>query len=85
MPYYLVTQTSLIEAEDEVKAAQKVLAKFQLNGAVEFTVKFGEENIRQVTVTNVAASEIARPITGSPRPSLETAPESIVDRGPLEN
>jgi hypothetical protein len=57
MPYYLVTQTSLVEAKDEVAAAKHVLAKLQDAQKVIFTVKFDEKNIRQVTVQS------ARPVT----------------------
>ncbi|RYG99088.1 MAG: hypothetical protein EON58_05110 [Alphaproteobacteria bacterium] len=61
MPYYLVTQTSLMEGADEVEAAQKVSTKLKSDGAVGFTVKYDEENIRQVTVANVPASEVTQP------------------------
>jgi len=39
MPYYLVTQTSLVEAEDEVGAAGKVLEKLRSDHSVTFAVK----------------------------------------------
>jgi hypothetical protein len=78
MPYYLVTQTSLVEDEDEVKAAEKVLAKLHSDGSVEFTVKFDEENIRHVTVANLIASEIVRPIVDSSPPFLGAMPENVV-------
>jgi hypothetical protein len=82
MPYYLVTHTSLVESEDEVKAAQKVRAKLKLDIAVEFTVKFDEENIRQVTVADTFVSEIVSPTADD----LEPDPEGMagsVDYGPL--
>lgn len=50
MPYYLVTQTSLVEADDEAAAAEQVLATLQDAQQVTFTVKFDENNIRQVLV-----------------------------------
>jgi hypothetical protein len=71
MPYYLVTQTSLMEGADEVEAARKVLTKLKSDGAVGFTVKYDEENIQQVTVANVPASEVAQPAARELRPSPE--------------
>jgi hypothetical protein len=77
MPYYLVTQTSLVEGEDEVKAAEKVLARLRSDIAVEFTVKFDEENVRQVTVANAVALEATPPIADNPRPLPEETPEDV--------
>ncbi|CDZ29104.1 hypothetical protein [Neorhizobium galegae] len=77
MPYYLVTQTSLVEGEDEVEAARKALTKLQSGGAVEFTVKYDEENIRQVTVANALASGVAQPAPQEVRPSPEPILENI--------
>ncbi len=78
MPYYLVTQTSLVEGADEVEAARKVLTKLKSAGAVGFTVKYDEENIWQVTVANVPASEVAQPPAREPRPSPDQIQEDIV-------
>ncbi|MBD8665625.1 hypothetical protein IFT59_20470 [Rhizobium sp. CFBP 8752] len=75
MPYYLVTQTSLMEGADEVEAARKVLTKLQSDGAVGFTVKYDEENIQHVTVANVPVSEVAQPAAREPRSSPEQMQE----------
>ena len=75
MPYYLVTQTSLMEGANEVEAARKVLTKLKSDGAVGFTVKYDEENIRQVTVANVPASEVAQPAARESLPSSEQMQE----------
>jgi hypothetical protein len=75
MPYYLVTQTSLMEGADEVEAARKVLTKLQSYGAVGFTVKYDEENIQHVTVANVPASEVAQPAARESLPSPEQMQE----------
>ncbi|SES46718.1 hypothetical protein [Rhizobium sp. NFR03] len=80
MPYYLVTQTSLMEGADEVEAARKVLTKLQSDSAVGFTVKYDEENIRQVTVANVPDSKVGQPAVREPRPS----PEQIQEDNMLE-
>ena len=75
MPYYLVTQTSLMEGADEVEAARKVLTKLKSDGAVGFTVKYDEENIRKVTVANVPASEVTQPAARESLPSSEQMQE----------
>jgi hypothetical protein len=77
MPYYLVTQTSLMEGADEAEAARKVLTKLRSDGAVGFTVKYDEENIRQVAVANVPASEVAQQHPRETRPSPEQIQEDI--------
>jgi hypothetical protein len=82
MPYYLVTHTSLIESEDEVKAAHKVLAKLKSDASVEFAVKFDEENMRQVTVSNTLASEIVSPTADDPEPDSEAMAVESVDCKP---
>jgi len=78
MPYYLVTQTSLMEGADEVEAARKVLTKLKSEGAVGFTVKYDEEYIQHVTVANVPASEVAQPPERETRPSPEQMQVDIV-------
>ncbi|MBW6425478.1 hypothetical protein KX729_29105 [Rhizobium sp. XQZ8] len=83
MPYYLVTQTSLVEGEDEVRAAQKVLAKLQSEGSTEFTVKFDAENIRRVRVANHLASELNQQIPYSPTQFVEALPEKITHGAPV--
>ncbi len=85
MPYYLVTQTSLMEGANEVEAARKVLTKLKSDGAVEFTVKYDEENIRQVTVANVPASEVAQQPARETRPSPEQIQEDIVPNASAVN
>ncbi|NSY20047.1 hypothetical protein [Neorhizobium sp. AL 9.2.2] len=75
MPYYLVTQTSLMEGADEVEAARKVLTKLKSDGAVGFTVKYDEENSQHVTVANVPASEVAQPAARESLPSPEQMQE----------
>ena len=64
-----------MEGADEVEAARKVLTKLKSDGAVGFTVKYDEENIRQVTVANVPASEVTQPAAREPRPSREQIQE----------
>ena len=85
MPYYLVTQTSLMEGADEVEAARKVLTKLKSDGAVGFAVKYDDENIRKVTVANVPASEVTQPAAREPRPSPEQIQEDIVPEASVVN
>lgn len=51
MPFFLVTQTSLVEAEDEVAAAEKALRQIMEAEKVSFAVKFDEQTITQVSVS----------------------------------
>ncbi|TDK35168.1 hypothetical protein E2F50_12950 [Rhizobium deserti] len=78
MPYYLVTQTSLVEGADEAEAARRVLTKLQSDGAVEFTVRYDEDNIRQVTVANVPVSDVALPTGRETRPFPEPIQEDTM-------
>lgn len=52
MPYYLVTHTSLVEAENEVKAAEQVLMNLRSDDTVQFLVKFDEATIKAVVVAS---------------------------------
>jgi len=79
MPYYLVTQTSLVEGADEVEAARKVLAKLKSDSAVRFTVKHDEETIRQVTVANVPAWGAAQPTAQDPRSSPKRIQDIVAE------
>lgn len=86
MPYYLVTQTSLVEGVDEVEAARKVLRKLRLDCAVDFTVKYDEQTIVQVRVANVSASEAMHPTVldaGPPSEPIQEDPvldDTVVDQ-----
>lgn len=50
MPYFLVTHTSLVEAEDETAAAVKAYEKIAASEAVSFSVKSDEQPPKQVRV-----------------------------------
>lgn len=50
MPFYLVTYTGLVEAEDEVEAAEKVMEKLQVEPSLTFAVKLDENSIKHVSV-----------------------------------
>ena len=51
MPYYLVTQTTLIEASDPESAATAVLAKLVAADEVAFAVKLDNEHVSHVVVS----------------------------------
>jgi hypothetical protein len=57
MPYYLVTHTSLVDADSEIAAAQKVLTGLQTDESVGFTVKLDEENTTEIIVSQVPAPD----------------------------
>lgn len=52
MPYYLVTHTALVHGDDEIKAAEKVLAKLHSERSLQFSVKSDEVTSQTVTVLN---------------------------------
>lgn len=50
MPYFLVTHTSLVEAEDETAAAVKAYEKIAASEAVSFSVKSDQQQPKQVRI-----------------------------------
>lgn len=68
MPFYLVTYTGLVEAEDEVGAAEKVMEKLQIEPRLTFAVKLDENSIKHVSVDR--RSEVAHEVP-SARSSLD--------------
>ncbi|MBP2562385.1 hypothetical protein J2T08_006093 [Neorhizobium galegae] len=50
MPFFLVNHTSLVEADDEIAAAQRTLARLRDGDKQTFTVKFDQENVTQVVL-----------------------------------
>ncbi|CDZ56647.1 hypothetical protein [Neorhizobium galegae] len=50
MPFFLVNHTSLVEADDEIAAARRTLARLRDGGKQTFTVKFDEETVNQVVL-----------------------------------
>lgn len=84
MPYYLVTHTSLVEGENEVKAAQKVLAKLRSDSSVEFLVKFDESITRQVPVVDAVTSQAALASSQSDQSQfLEDVPKATSESIPV--
>lgn len=54
MSFYLVTYTALVEADDEIAAAEKVASDLQVENRMTFTVKRDENSIKHVSVTRQA-------------------------------
>lgn len=75
MPFYLVTYTGLVEAEDDVGAAEKVMEKLQSDPRVTFTVKLDENSVKHVSVTRRAEPAGEAP---SAQPSMDTGGETPV-------
>jgi hypothetical protein len=50
MPYFLVTHTALIEAEDEEAAAASAFENIVQSDRVKFEVRADEQTIKQVTI-----------------------------------
>lgn len=76
MPFYLVTQTSLIEADNEQAAAQRGIDKIRSGGQVTVAVKFDEAAITHVVVPAETQKQCTVPIsdrkTGNPSVPMAT-------------
>lgn len=75
MPFFLVTQTSLVEAQDEQEAARTGVDRLRSGGQVTVSVKSDETTIEHVVVAAMAEE----PLPSLPSQSA-THPQS-----PLEN
>ncbi|NTF10716.1 hypothetical protein G6L37_32485 [Agrobacterium rubi] len=85
MPFFLVTQTSLVEGKDEISAAEKTLRQIREADEVAFSVKFDEETITQVSISVPGKMLEETASTGAhlPRPAEPTdnglePPHSVV-------
>ncbi|MGZ2442207.1 hypothetical protein [Sinorhizobium medicae] len=83
MPFFLVTQTSLVEAQDEQEAAQTGVDRLRSGGQVTVSVKSDETTITHVVVaTMVEEPPVSRSETVHPSPAAvipepaSAAPES---------
>ncbi|TCR67863.1 hypothetical protein EV561_14921 [Rhizobium sp. BK376] len=68
MPFYLVTQTSLIEANDERDAARKGIDQIRSAVQVNVAVKSDETTVTHIVVTTMI---------DEPRPVPPVAPEAV--------
>ena len=59
MPHYLVRKTALIEADNEIAAAEKCLTQLFESDSVELQVTFDRETSRRITISGERRDEIA--------------------------
>jgi hypothetical protein len=80
MPFYLVTQTLLLEAENEQDAAEKGTTRIRSGEKISVSVKADETTIRHITIdATVNARPPVSPRTEeAPGQSLTTEPEAVV-------
>ncbi|TZG32326.1 hypothetical protein AGR1_25485 [Agrobacterium sp. B1(2019)] len=75
MPFFLVTQTSLVEAQDEQEAAQTGVDRFRSGGQVIVSVRSDETTITHVTVAPVTEESLSLAEIGNPSPPTIPLPE----------
>ena len=73
MPFFLVTQTSLVEAQDEQEAVQKGVDSLRSGGQVTVAVKSDETTITHVVV----AAVVEEPLSISPSEAVNPFPSSV--------
>jgi hypothetical protein len=74
MPFFLVTQTSLVEAQDDQEAAQIGVDRLRSGGQVGVSVKSDETTITHVVVAAVAEE----PLLVSPSEAADPSPAAAV-------
>ncbi|WP_254229183.1 hypothetical protein [Agrobacterium salinitolerans] len=77
MPFFLVTQTSLVEAQDEQDAAQTGVDRLRSGGQVTVSVKSDETTITHVVVDAVAEEPlpVGQSEAADPSPAAIAIPE----------
>ena len=73
MPFFLVTQTSLVEAQDERDAAQTAVDRLRSGGQVTVAVKSDETTITHVVV----AAVVEQPLPVSPSEAADPPPAAV--------
>jgi hypothetical protein len=73
MPFFLVTQTSLVEAQDEQEAAQTGVDRLRSGGQVTVAVKSDETTITHVVV----AAVVEEPLPISPSEAINPSPSAV--------
>ncbi|KQV83418.1 hypothetical protein ASC90_20980 [Rhizobium sp. Root1220] len=83
MPFYLVTQTSLIEADDEQAAAQTAVDQIRSGSKVAVTVKSDETTVSHIVVPAKQAISIVAPVAhpdaSGQIPATSPAPLSVAE------
>lgn len=80
MPFYLVTQTLLVEGENEQEAAEKAATRVRSGEKIEVSVKADETTITHITIARTvdAGGPISPPIADATVPSMTVEPKSVV-------
>ncbi|MFB4374949.1 hypothetical protein RAC92_15405 [Agrobacterium sp. CR_3] len=73
MPFFLVTQTSLVEAEDERDAAQTGVDRLRSGAQVAVSVKSDETTITHIVVPAV----VEEPLPTPPSDSINLSPAAV--------
>jgi hypothetical protein len=73
MPFFLVTQTSLVEAQDEQEAAQTGVDRLRSGRQVTVAVKSDETTITHVVV----AAVVEEPLPVSPSEAINPSPSAV--------
>ena len=69
MPYYLVTQSSLVEAQDEREAAQTGVDRIRSGAQVIVSVKSDETTITPIVVPAMVEEPLPVPLSETANPS----------------
>lgn len=80
MPFFLVTQTSLVEAQDEQQAAQTGVDRLRSRGQVTVAVKSDETTITHVVVAAVVEEppSVLSSETTNPLPAAAVVPQTFL-------
>lgn len=81
MPFYLVTQTSLVEGDDEQDAAQKAIDRIRSGAQIAVSVKFDEMTVSDVIVP--AKTGLGCPVTKIAAPDTNQARSLPTQDDPL--
>ncbi|MDH7809545.1 MULTISPECIES: hypothetical protein [unclassified Rhizobium] len=73
MPFFLVTQTLLVEAQDEQEAAQTGVDRLRSGGQVTVAVKSDETTIKHVVV----AAKVEQPLPVLPSETINPPPATV--------
>lgn len=81
MPYYLVTQSSLIEADNEQAAAQKVVDRLRTGVQLQVSVKSDETTLSHVIVAGKGVVLSEQPATSKQHYFKTAEPATSDERG----
>ncbi|SEI19448.1 hypothetical protein SAMN05216228_104626 [Rhizobium tibeticum] len=77
MPFYLVTQTSLTEADDEEAAARIAVDQIRSGSKVAVTVKSDETTVSHIVVPAKQAISLAAPVAHADEQVSATSPTPL--------